>query len=147
MSESNESSSAPDQDRPALGARGEQLAADHLVEQGWEILERNWTTSMGEVDIIARRFEERYGRSIEQVIFVEVKTRRARTMRDRPEASVTATKRKRLAKLARLWMKVNRPPRAEQPVSLRFDVIGVVIGQGVKLAHTASAFDEQGRLL
>ena len=134
--------------RSALGALGEQHAVDHLIDQGWEILERNWSTKLGEVDIIAARQEERYGQVIEQVIFVEVKTRRARSMRDRPEASVTATKRRRIGKLARSWRKL-KPPHA--PISLRFDVIGVVVFADVdsepELLHTASAFDEQGRLL
>ncbi len=135
------------QDNLTLGARGERLAVDHLVEQGWEILEQNWSTSVGEIDIIARRFEERYGQDVEQVIFVEVTTRRAKTIRDRPEASVTFTKRQRIVRLAKLWMKVKRPLRVGQAVSLRFDVIGVVVGGEVELLHTASAFDERGRLL
>ena len=40
--------------RRALGSRGEQLAAEHLVRLGYEILERNFRTRWGELDIVAR---------------------------------------------------------------------------------------------
>ena len=54
--------------RLRLGALGEQLAAEHLVRRGFEIVERNYRTRWGELDIIA--FD---GRTL---AFCEVKTRR-----------------------------------------------------------------------
>ena len=50
-----------------LGKRGEDAAARFLYRRGYEIVERNWTCSAGEADIIAR--------DEEWVVFVEVKTR------------------------------------------------------------------------
>ena len=38
----------------ALGPAGEQLAADHLARVGYEIVERNYSTRWGELDIVAR---------------------------------------------------------------------------------------------
>ena len=50
-----------------IGDFGEQLAADHLLKNGYTILARNYRTPYGELDIVAQ-----YG---DTVIFIEVKTR------------------------------------------------------------------------
>ena len=44
--------------RRRLGARGEELAARHLEARGFEIVERNFRTRYGELDVIAR--DERF---------------------------------------------------------------------------------------
>ena len=54
--------------RHRLGKHGERLAAEHLVRRGFEIVERNYRTRWGELDIVA--FD---GRTL---AFCEVKTRR-----------------------------------------------------------------------
>ena len=41
--------------RRALGRRGEDLAATHLERHGWRIVERNFRTREGEIDLIAAR--------------------------------------------------------------------------------------------
>src|ERR1700727_927113 len=61
--------SAPVDPRRRLGARGEQLAAEHLERLGYRIVGRNYRTRWGELDLIAHD-----GRLL---AFVEVKTRRA----------------------------------------------------------------------
>ncbi|MBV8236318.1 MAG: YraN family protein, partial [Acidimicrobiia bacterium] len=53
--------------RRALGASGEQAAADWYVTNGYEIVARNWRCRDGELDLIVRR-----GRTF---VFCEVKTR------------------------------------------------------------------------
>lgn len=53
--------------RKQFGDWGEQVACDYLEKQGCQILERNFHTPLGEVDIIAARDGG--------LIFVEVKTR------------------------------------------------------------------------
>lgn len=58
-----------DDPRRRLGYAGEQLAADHLARRGFRILERNFRTRWGELDIIATN-----GRSI---VFCELKYLRA----------------------------------------------------------------------
>jgi putative endonuclease len=50
-----------------LGKKGEQLAIDFLIKQGYKIVERNWRFQKAEIDIIARKEET--------LISVEVKTR------------------------------------------------------------------------
>lgn len=51
-----------------IGTFGENAAAEYLEEKGYEILERNFKTPAGEIDIIALSPEDVY-------VFVEVKTR------------------------------------------------------------------------
>lgn len=52
-----------------LGDFGEEVAAEYLTENGYEILERNYTVRGGEIDIICMDKEE--------LVFVEVKTRKS----------------------------------------------------------------------
>lgn len=53
--------------RHHLGRAGEELAAEHLRAQGYEVVERNFRCRRGEIDLVCRRRGE--------VSLVEVKTR------------------------------------------------------------------------
>ncbi len=69
------------------GKQGEELAAEWLLAQGFELLHRNWKYSYFELDIIATK---------EHVLhFIEVKTRTTDTY-GYPEEGVTAKKMERL---------------------------------------------------
>jgi putative endonuclease len=39
--------------RQELGRRGEQVAVEHLLRRGFDIVERNYRTRWGELDIVA----------------------------------------------------------------------------------------------
>jgi putative endonuclease len=66
-----------------IGRRGESFAAEYLQEKGYTILERNYRTPHGEIDLIA---------SVGEVIaFVEVKTRKSNSLGP-PEISITPRK-------------------------------------------------------
>jgi putative endonuclease len=69
--------------RKQLGDRGEDLAALFLQGKGFEILERQYKISAGEIDLICRDKGE--------IVFVEVKTRQTETF-GYPEESVTPDK-------------------------------------------------------
>lgn len=97
-----------------LGARGEQLATDHLTGAGLEILDRNWRCSQGELDIVARERDE--------LVFVEVKTRSS-VLFGHPFESITATKLARLRRLAAAWCEDH--PGAGSAV--RIDAIAVIV--------------------
>jgi putative endonuclease len=119
--------------RPTLGALGEQLAAEHLVRRGFEIVERNYRTRWGELDIIA--FDG------EVLAFCEVKTRRANPAGVNPLDGVRAMKRAQVRKMAGRWL-IDRTerPRADK---LRFDAIGVIVdpaGRLLSLEHLEGAF-------
>lgn len=112
-----------------LGVWGETVAADFLRTEGYEILERGWRCSVGEIDIVARREST--------VVVVEVKTRRSVRF-GHPLESITATKYSRLRSLAGEWCRTHdvRPP------TLRIDGIGIV-GDGLtvhSLDHREGVF-------
>jgi putative endonuclease len=101
--------------KDTLGRRGEQLAADHLVEEGLEILDRNWRCDIGEIDIVARQGST--------VVVVEVKTRSS-TAFGHPFDAVTGEKLSRLHRLGRRWREAH-PEHRGRP--LRIDVVGVLL--------------------
>ena len=119
--------------RSELGRLGEQLAAEHMIRRGFRIVERNYRTRWGELDIVAYD-----GRTL---AFCEVKTRRLSTPGRDPLESVHTRKRSKVRKMARSWL-IERSdrPRAD---TLRFDAIGVTLdpsGRLVRLEHLEGAF-------
>jgi putative endonuclease len=119
--------------RHRLGRLGEQLAADHLARCGFEILQRNYRTKWGELDIVA--FD---GRTL---AFCEVKTRRLRPGTGNPFDAVDCAKRAQVRKMAGQWL-IEQPDRPYADV-LRFDAIGVTFnpaGELVALEHLEGAF-------
>lgn len=123
-----------------LGRLGEQLAADHLIRRGFEIVQRNYRTRWGEIDIVA--FD---GRTL---VFCEVKSRRSGGAGSGsgpavggPFESLHPRKRAQVRRMATSWMaeQFQRPFAAE----LRFDAIGVTFdrqGALVRLEHLEGAF-------
>src|ERR1700729_3973971 len=101
--------------RPRLGALGEQLAAEHLICRGFQIVERNYRTRWGELDIVA--FD---GRTL---AFCEVKTRRLPSDTGSPFDALHAVKQARVRKMAGAWL-IERTERPHADV-VRFDAIGV----------------------
>jgi putative endonuclease len=119
--------------RAHLGRLGEQLAAEHLVRRGYEIVERNYRTRWGELDIVA--FDG------QTLAFCEVKTRRLRAPGASPLEAVRPLKRARVRKMAGSWLieRIERP-HADK---LRFDAIGVTFdpaGRLMSLEHLEGAF-------
>lgn len=94
-----------------LGKWGESLIVDRLILEGYTIMERNWKLNHLEVDIIASRGED--------IIFVEVKTRR--DAKENPLDAITPTKVSNLCKAANTYIRMNRVP-----LNPRFDVAAVV---------------------
>lgn len=91
---------------------GEDLAADHVRALGWRILDRNWRTRQGELDLLAAE-----GTTL---VVVEVKTRASRVFGD-PVAAVTPRKLARMQRLARMWLTEHGHGWAQ----IRFDVISI----------------------
>jgi putative endonuclease len=123
--------------RRALGALGERLAADHLRRAGYRIVERNFRTRFGELDIVAAG--ERC------LIFCEVKTRvRGPSGGPGPFDAIGPDKRRRLRAMAAQWLVERRPAVAEPATrDLRFDAIGISIspsGRLLSLDHLEDAF-------
>lgn len=73
--------------RQHLGKAGEQLAARHLESNGYSIIQKNFRSKSGEIDLVA----ERDG----VLVFVEVRTRSS-TAFGSPEESITESKKRHL---------------------------------------------------
>ena len=122
--------------RRGIGALGERLAVEHLERAGYAVVERNWRTRLGELDIVAA--------DDHALVFCEVKTRVAggRSGPTGPLDAVGPRKRRQLRLLAREWLcerATERPHRA----SLRFDAIGVTVNRAgglLALDHVEDAF-------
>jgi putative endonuclease len=119
--------------RHHLGALGERLAGEHLERCGFTVLERNYRTRWGELDVIAYD-----GRTL---AFCEVKTRRAGGRAGAPFEAIGSGKQAQVRRIAGRWLAERRArPRAEQ---IRFDAIGVTFdgaGRLVSLEHLEGAF-------
>jgi putative endonuclease len=126
-----------DDPRRRLGQRGEELAVRHLEARGFEVLERNFRTRYGELDVVAR--DSRF------LVFCEVKTRIVRRgARDvlGPFAAIGVRKQRQVRAMAREWMSARRLEGARPP-ELRFDAIGIsfdAAGQLLALEHLEGAF-------
>jgi putative endonuclease len=122
----------PNERRRRLGDSGEQLAAEHLARRGFQILDRNYRTRWGELDIVACDGH--------RIVFCEVKSRIANRAGRDPLESVHPSKRAQVRRMAGRWL-VERPhPHVNE---LRFDAIGVTLaadGQLLRLDHVESAF-------
>jgi putative endonuclease len=121
----------PEDPRRTLGRLGEQLARAHLQRRGYVIVDVNFRTRYGELDIVAAN-----GRAL---VFCEVKTRRAGS--GSPFESLHPRKRKQVRLMAREWLALRAPRRGGR--QLRFDAIGVTIdaaGRLVSLEHLEAAF-------
>ena len=112
-----------------LADRGENVAAKFLRNLGYKILERNYRTAVGEIDIIARD-----GKTL---VFVEVKTRAYDD--PTPEEQVNNTKQHQNTKAAKMYLSRFGQP---QPPA-RFDIVAVVWPQGREpiIRHTQDAFE------
>lgn len=96
----------------AFGKWGEAKAADYLKDKGYIILEMNYRTPYGEIDLIAL--------DQQTVVFVEVKTRRTQTF-GFPEDSVNSAKRTHMVNSAQVYM------QTVGEMDWRIDVIAVSI--------------------
>jgi putative endonuclease len=114
----------------ALGRLGEDLAAAHLEGLGLVVLARNWRCSEGEPDIVATD-------ALRHLIICEVKTRSGDGY-GTPAEAVTQGKRRKLRGLAMVF----QSSMHLRFVSVRFDVIGVMVRPGEKpvLSHIEAAF-------
>jgi putative endonuclease len=111
------------------GAWGEELALRYLVRQGYVLLERNYRTRYGELDLILRHGDI--------LVFVEVKLRRG-TGFGHPLEAVTPRKQASIRSLARQYLLERRPGFFD---TLRFDVVGILVGVGEpEVVHIENAF-------
>jgi putative endonuclease len=99
-----------------FGAFGESLAAEYLSENGYKVLERNFSCRIGEIDIIAVQEDT--------VVFIEVKTRSSGKF-GMPSEAVSLTKQNRMVKTALYYMQKNKL----LDYMCRFDVLEIIVDE------------------
>ena len=112
------------------GNKGESIARDYLVQKGYTIIDSNWSTRFGELDIIAKK-DEIY-------VFVEVKTRHSQNT-ESAFASITTSKREKMIKAVYQYLHDNNL----DDMNWRIDAIGIALyrDQSPIIDHVEDAFD------
>ncbi|MFC7402639.1 YraN family protein [Citricoccus sp. GCM10030269] len=114
----------PSSAHTALGRFGEDVAARWLQDQGYQIVDRNWRCSDGELDLVAMHQG--------WWVAVEVKTRRG-TGYGHPFEAIHPRKLRRLYRLAHQWAAAH--PDAGRSAGWRVDAVSVLVpaGGGLKV--------------
>jgi len=112
----------------ALGKKGEDIAVKYLKKKGYEILDKNYKTSIGEIDIIAK--------DKDIIVFIEVKTRITKRFGE-PFESITKEKKYRIFKIALFYLTKNKNLSHLQ---IRFDVISILFKNQYYIKHIIDAF-------
>ena len=106
-----------------LGKKGEAIASDYLKKIGYGILDKNFRTRDGEIDLIAEDGEE--------IVFIEVKTRRSSNF-GYPEEAVDEKKIGRMIKAANSWLE----KKEKFDNSWRIDIIAIELNiRPPKITH------------
>jgi len=110
-----------------LGKKGEQLAVDFLIENSYDIVERNYRFDKAEVDIIAKKDDI--------LAIVEVKTRSSLDFGN-PQDFVKPKQIKNLVKAVDEYVTEN-----DLDVEVRFDIIAIVKeNKTYNIEHLENAF-------
>ena len=107
-----------------MGSKQEEIAMNYLIDNGYKILDKNFFTKSGEIDIIAKH--ENY------LAFIEVKYRTNVNM-GLPQEAVDYRKIKRISKTALYYIYKNK---ISSDIPCRFDVI-VILDKEITLIKNA----------
>lgn len=110
------------------GREGEKKAEKTLKKAGYKIIEKNFRTRFGEIDIIA---EEK-----DCLVFVEVKKRNTASFGD-PFHAINRRKRQHMIKSALFYMKNHDSFNRK----VRFDVVGIE-GDNIRIIKNAFMVEE-----
>lgn len=109
------------------GKTGEDIAVSYLKKNGYRILDRNFKTEIGEIDVVVT--------DNEALIFVEVKARTTDNY-GLPSEAVDYHKRVKINQVASQYIKKYRM----ENVNVRFDVVEVYFVEK-RVNHIINAFD------
>ena len=108
------------------GRLGEDIASKYIISKGGKIIEQNYRTKVGEVDLIVRINGE--------LVFVEVKSR-SNVNYGYPSEAVNDKKKRKIINVAKYYILDNELT----DVSIRFDVIEIYL-RTKKINHIENAF-------
>jgi len=118
--------------RKEKGRAGEDMAEKLLMAEGLDVLERNWRTARGEVDIIAL--------DCSTLAFVEVKYRQSRRY-GLPREAVDKAKQHSLTQLAQSYLQHS----GKKDINCRFDVVEIIkLSDGYDITYVKDAFTAEG---
>ncbi|MDF1520058.1 MAG: YraN family protein [Brevefilum sp.] len=103
-----------------IGNKGEKIAVDYLIDKGYLLLDRNYHTRYGELDLVM--FEN------EMIVFVEVKTRTSASF-GTPEEGITPSKLDHLQNAGLLWLQAH----PESPDDWRIDAVSILLQKNGKI--------------
>ena len=110
-----------------FGIIGEKIAQGYLLNKEYEILETNFYTKRGEIDIIAKKDK--------CIVFIEVKTR-TNLKFGTPAMAVNFSKRNHIRNAAKIFLYINGFNKCD----IRFDVVEVYFNEGkCKINHLEGA--------
>ena len=113
-----------------LGTVLEDVATDHVCDNGASIIERNFRCRSGEIDIIAR--DGKY------LCFIEVKYRKS-VKYGSPETAVDYSKRKKISKASLVYLKCKN---LSENTPIRYDVVAIYGDEGeYKIKWIKDAFE------
>ncbi len=113
------------------GKKGEEIAVNFLTQKNYTIIETNWSSRHGEIDIIAKQQQT--------LVFVEVKTRHS-TNTESAFASITPSKREKMLNTIYLYLHEHN---LDEDTLWRVDAIGIALhkNQLPIIDHVEDAFD------
>lgn len=114
-------------DKTEIGRKGENLAAEFLVKQGFEITARNYRFGRGEIDLIVKRDD--------WLLFIEVKTRSSYDY-GHPEDFLLGLQVNRIFNAAENYIFA-----IDWQGNVRFDVISIKLGKEVVIEHFEDAIN------
>ncbi|MDD2654016.1 MAG: YraN family protein [Candidatus Omnitrophica bacterium] len=119
-----------------LGLLGEKKAQEFLKDNGYKILDKNFRTALGEIDIVAK--------DKDCICFVEVKTRTS-DQKGSPLEAITKNKQHKLSQMALLYLKNKNLLHK----SARFDIVSVMqnLQEADKIEIIKNAFSLDNRYL
>jgi len=109
------------------GLLGENKAQEYLRSKGYRIRETNYRTRIGEIDIIAEKFDT--------LVFVEVKTR-TNTNYGFPYEAVNRRKLDKIVKSSLIYIK----EKGINNYQIRYDIIEVFLYDKLKINHIENVF-------
>jgi putative endonuclease len=112
-------------DRKKAGETAEEKAVSYLKSLGYTILERNFFSRFGEIDIIAK--------DRDTLVIIEVRSKSYKYF-GMPEETVDKNKIKKIIKTTQIFLQKRNPDFSD----LRFDIISILHNN---ISHIKNAFD------